>query len=112
MSAITDDFEELGLPDYIEVVANRDSPRLIKTHLSFDMIPSQIIGKNAKVGEKSTSLVLFEKFIKNFCNYCEMSEIKVNECKFTYNSTSYQLMHTHAEFCIIIQVLTHLDSAL
>ena len=107
MSAITDDFEELGLPDYIEVVANRDSPRLIKTHLSFDMIPSQIIGKNAKVGEKSTSLVLFEKLIKNYCNCCEMSELKVNECEFIYNSTSYQLMPTYAEFRIIMPVQTY-----
>ena len=49
LSAITDDFETLGLPDYIEVVAKRDSPRIIKTHLSFEMIPSEIIGKNAKV---------------------------------------------------------------
>ena len=49
ISSITDDYEKIGLPNNLVVVEKMESSRIIKTHLSWDMIPSQIAEKNAKV---------------------------------------------------------------
>ncbi len=49
LSAVTENYEEFGLPDYMDVVAKMESPRIIKTHLSWEMIPTQIHEKNVKV---------------------------------------------------------------
>ena len=36
----------------MELVENMESPRLIKTHLSFDMLPTSITENKAKVSKK------------------------------------------------------------
>ncbi len=46
---MTEDYEKFGLPDYMDVVAKMESPRIIKTHLSWEMIPNQIHEKKVKV---------------------------------------------------------------
>jgi hypothetical protein len=48
--------EETGIiaEDSLDMVGNMTSPRLIKTHLSWEMLPSAISEKNVKVyNEKS-----------------------------------------------------------
>jgi len=45
----TDDMVAMGIEDTITKVDNMASPRVIKTHLSIDMLPKEILTKKAKV---------------------------------------------------------------
>ena len=49
LSAISESPEEMGLEDYIDKVAKMESPRIIKTHFSWEMLPDQVKEKHAKV---------------------------------------------------------------
>ena len=43
----------------MELVENMESPRLIKTHLSFDMLPTSITQNKAKVSKIQTFFRIF-----------------------------------------------------
>ena len=58
IKAVTEDPNIIPI-DTIDAVKEMESPRLIKSHLSYDMLPSEIESKEAKVFSEKKSTVFF-----------------------------------------------------
>ena len=60
IKAVTEDPNIIPI-DTIDAVKEMESPRLIKSHLSYDMLPSEIETKEAKVFSEKNPLFSFQK---------------------------------------------------
>ena len=62
IKAVTEDPNIIPI-DTIDAVKEMESPRLIKSHLSYDMLPSEIESKEAKVFSEKKPTFFFSKMI-------------------------------------------------
>ena len=59
IKAVTEDPNIIPI-DTIDAVKEMESPRLIKSHLSYDMLPSEIESKEAKVFSEKKNPLFFQ----------------------------------------------------